>query len=449
MEFEKTSFYNEYLRITTNGNTDASYHWSAVIIANGKEIMTFKVVDMDIIRDYVNNYADVMLLSVMMLAGDYVGDVYPYRDDLELVLYKAPLSAMYGDRESNSERTVKMTYKAVLKSTVDVKSQGMSGRPFDRDAMNLSPPITVDFDLVRKPVMQLRMITCGMPFRNLVPADAVKSLLTLASKEINGNDEEVVYGVSMVEPNNTTVTDHVIIPQGTPLIDVPGYVQKNCNGIYTNGIGFYVQGNYWHVYAPFDVTRYKTVQKTITVIRVPEKRFEGIDRTWALNGDNLTILASGSFGKNDSTTVQKLDEGVGAVYADASKFMDDFVQVSGNKAVVSRRENNNEFVTENRSDGFSRAKTADNRITSNFCVEQSKLSIRNGSVMTIVWHHSDPELIEPCMPIKVILLDNDRPVEIDGVVLMSDTQYRLHGIGAAAIRHSCVTALHVFYKPTA
>lgn len=447
MEFEKTPLYSEFIRITTEGNTEASYYWTAVILANGKEITTFKVVDMDILRDYANNFADVMLVSVLMLAGDYVGDVYPYREDLQVVLYKTPLAAMYGNSEDNAEPLVKMTYKGILKSTVDVKAHGSAGKPFDQDAMNLTPPITVEFDLVRKPIMQVRMITYGQIFRKVVPGDTVKSILTIASKEITGPKDELVLGMTMVEPNNKVETDHVIIPQGTPLVDIPGYVQKNCNGIYTNGIGFYVQGNYWYVYAPFDVTRYKKVQKTITLIRIPEKRFEGLDRTWSLDGDNLTILAPGHFSKSDTTAVQKLDSGVGVMFADATKFMSDFVQVKDNKATVSRKENNNEFTTENRTDGFSRTLRADNRITCNLCVEQSKLSIRSGSVMTVVWSHSDPELIEPCMPVKIMVMDGEELKEIEGVVLMSDTQYKLHGVGAAATRHSCNTALHIFYKP--
>ena len=449
MEFEKTSFFDEYTRITTGGNAEPVYQWRAVIKANDKEVQTFKVVDMDVIRDYVNNYADVTMLHVMMLAGDYVADVYPYRDNLELVLYKMPLEALYTGATNTTSQPVLMIYKAVLKSTIDIKAQATAGKPFDQDAMNLTPPILIEFDLVRKPIMQMRMITCGQIYRNIVPADAVASILTMASKAIKGSEDEIVYGLSMVEPNNTTVTEHVAIPQGTPLIDVPGYIQKNCNGIYTNGIGFYVQGNFWHVYAPFDVTRFKTVQKTITLVRIPENRFDGIDRTWSLNGDNLTILASGGFSKNDNTTVQKLDEGTGCMYADASKFMGDFVQVNGNKAVVSRKENNNEFTTEQRDDGFTMARRSANRITSNACVEQSMLAVRNGSIMTVVWNHSSPELIEPCMPVRVIILDGDEPLEIDGVVVMSDTQYHLHGIGASAIRHSSVTVLHIFYKPTA
>jgi hypothetical protein len=448
MDFEKTPLYNEFLRVTSGGNTEKTYHWTAVIIANGKEIKTFKVIDIDTIRDYVNNYADVMFATVQLLAGDYVLNVYPYRQDLEIVLYKTPMDLLYGTANSVQQSSTMMTYKAVLSDTTDPRALASDGLPFNKAAMELAPPISVRFELIRIPIMKLRMITCGQIFRKEVPINVVTGLMTKAVNEINASRGEQILGVHVSEANNKTPTEHVSIPHPMSLIDVPGYVQKNCNGIYTNGIGFYVQGQYWYIYAPFDVTKFKTTPKTLTVMRIPQKRFEGIDRTWRLEGDNLTILGSGGFIQNDTTALSKLNEGVGVIYADAGTFMDGFAVNSGNKATVSRRNNNNEFAIETRDDNFNRAPRSAAGITSNACVEQSKLSIRSGSVMTVVWNHSKAELVTPCMPVRVIVLDGNAPREIEGVVLMSDTQHKLQGQGASAMMHISVTTLHIFYKPT-
>lgn len=448
MEIEKSAFYSQIMEISRNGNSDPAYSWVAVIIANNKEVSTYKITNIDCIRDYANNYTDEMILSVMMFAGDYVGDVYPYRDQLEVVLYKELLDGPYSSVSGSSFSQLKMTYKAVVKSTIDLKNTLMEGRPFDKAAFNLMPPLSLEFDLIRKNVMQIRAMTCtAFPFRRVVPADVVKSILTAASAAVTSDPSEVIRGVQLIEPDNNQMADHVIIPHGTPIMDVPGYVQKNCNGVYANGIGFYLQSNFWYVYAPFDVTRFKKSLRTLTIMRVPQSRFAGLDRTWSLNGDNLIVLACGEFSKTDSTTHQKLDIGVGTTYVNSSAMMDGFFKATANKVIMSAADSVNRFTVERRGDGINRAPLSRARITDNNCAEQSKLSMRQGAIMSVVWDYANPEHIEPCMPVKVITLDGEQPQEVDGVVLMSDINYRLVGKGVAAVRHACLVTLHIFYKP--
>lgn len=437
MDLEQTPFFDEVVDIGLNGFKEPIYGWQAVIRANDKEVYTYQVTELNIKRDYINTYSDQITVSVSVLLGDLVFDLLPYRDKLEVTLLKVSLF--------NATIDKRFTYKAVLNGIPDLKAPVQSKNIPTQETMNLTGPQVITLSLARKSVLSVRGMTVGVTYRKCTPGDALHNILTAASHQADTSKEDEIEGVDMDTPDVITPLEHVIIPQPTDLVDVPGYLQKKAGGIYNNGIAFYLQGKYWKVFAPFNIKRFNNSENTLTIYKIPTKRYETIDTTYRIRGGNLSVLCKGEVHKPDNSDVQQLNDGVGVRYLDASKVMGESVEIKENKVMLSRGDIVNEFSNTDREDGLNAAFTSSNIITANTAAERSKMSERRGSTIQVTWDHSDPDRITPGMSVRFLVLDGRELKEYIGTVMCTDSQYALLGTGATARRHKCATAIYIYY----
>jgi hypothetical protein len=134
----------------------------------------------------------------------------------------------------------------------------------------------------------------GQIFRGATVDDAIKTVLTQASQTTTVNGQRTVQGVTMAKSNNPTARTHIVIPHGVKLTDVPQYIQKYAGGVYNGGMGYYLQGNQWHVYSALDTTKFNQSQNTLTIINLPQNKFTNVERTYRQSGGNLVVLATGN-----------------------------------------------------------------------------------------------------------------------------------------------------------
>ena len=439
MLLEQTPFYDEVMDIGMSASPEPAYKWLATVKADDKIIFTHKVVELNVKRDYINAFAEVVTVTVTMLPGDVIYDMLPHRDALEVTLSKQYLDA--------NQPAHRFTYKALVNQMPDVKVNTQQEGIPTQDKLNLLGPTPVTFSLIRKSVLELKGMTVGITYRKIIPGDVLVNIMTSAIQQVNSTVEDGLDGVDADEFDNQTETDHVIIPQPTNIIDVPGYIQKRCNGVYNNGMAFFIQDRYMKIFAPFNIERLDYTQRTLTLYRIPSKRFDLIENTSRLRGDHLAILTSGTPVKPSTTDSSQLNEGVGVRYLDASKVMDGSSSTEGNKVVMSRGDIVNEYTSNTRKDGFNAAFVSETVISSNQPAQRSKISARRGSVMRFTWERAHPDLITPGMPAKIVLLDGDQLVEHKAVVICTDTQYTTVGQVLTASRHKAATAIYLYFDP--
>lgn len=415
------------------------------VVKTGLDIQAMKVVSVDVNRDYEVNYADYILLEVMIPAGVFAAKVYPNQGNIDITLYRTgmfPDSVTYSsDYARSSER-----YTAVLIDEGDDLVEGNYGGTGSQEAMDLMDFKTYKFQLVDKALEQLRMSAFGATFRMQTAGDALKAAMTNESTSLVLPNNRKIKGVEMVPAANKTVRDHVIIRQGIPVVNLPMYFQNECGGIYSAGMGYFLQGDYWHIFPCFDTTRFMSARKTMTIIRVPPKSFPAIERTYRVSGDNLVILANGDAEFRGDSDSQQLSLGNGVRFADASKMMSNFTESEDNRTIASRGDTNSEFVTVERKNGKNNIQVADDPITSNQMVEVSKLTRRNGSVMAFLWQNSESSLVLPGMPVRILYLANGQIKELYGVVLKTHHYTRMFGEGMLSERHVVNSMLSVFLQ---
>lgn len=445
MDILDSALAKEIETIINSTVSDTVYFWRADIHAGDQTLPAVKVLSSDIVRDYESSFTDEVIVHLIVSAGKYAYRIYPHLKNLEITLYREPLGPTDGvpddTRVIESERFV-----ATLIDPVAINVASNSFNELDETVLDLTNLITLKFQLVNKSIDQIRMKTVGGIYRRCRVEEVVRSLLTMYSSNIEIDNVDIPIGVEMVPSPNQSVQQHILIPHGTRLVDAPEYIHKHCCGIYTTGLAYYYQANHWYVFPPYDSSKFEVSDKTLTVIRLPANRMPGIEKTFRKDGNNLVILATGSSQvKNDSESFL-LSYGNGVRFSDASQFMTSIVKKADNKAIISRGDSNNEFITTERPNGNNLVPLSSKRITSNPWVEYSNLAARNGSLVGLVWENSNPSLIIPGMPVKLLYLEDEVIKQVYGLVIKAHHYTKTRGEGITVSRHITMSALTVFLQ---
>lgn len=446
MEIEQTSLYRQIQAITQSPAKNVHYHWVAQLHANGQTFDTIKVSDLDVRRDYENQYGDEIQATITVALGTFYKRIYPYMDQLDCTLFKLPL--MEASSSANTNQAIESErYTCVLHDVPGspmIENSGANNA--DEDALNLTQLLTIQVELLNKSIEQLRMMSYGAIFRQCTTEQALRAVMTVESQKLIIDQARQNKGVEMVPANNTTVRAHVEIPQGTPLIDVPSYIHERCGGVYSAGFGYYLQNDHWYVYPLYDPTRFLSAKQAITIINVPKNKFPSVERTFMIDGNNVILMATGDVKFKDKSNEDQLNHGNGVRFADAAKLMEGFTKTENNITIAGRGGSNTEVISKPRPDGLNNVKTSTTPIHANPYKEYSKLAQRDGAYLLMTWENSDPSYITPGVMCQILYLDGDDVATIYGTVLHAHSKVRMSGPGMTNGRHITDTGMVIFVK---
>lgn len=446
MEFEQTSLFREATNIVSGAAKPVHFLWQADIHAGGQTYTALKVQQIDFKRDFENNYAEIAVVRLVVLAGTYAYRLYPNQSNIDVTMYRTPIGETSSSPNPDTQRQTER-YTATLVDRGNPLLEGNAAASRSEEAMNTADIVEVEFQLTNKALEQIRMMSVGGIYRASTNEEVIKYVLTQASSSVKVDGVRAPKGVDMVKASNQTQRDHIVIPQGTKVVSLPNYLHNKCGGVYSTGMGYYLQGDYWYVYPCYDTKRFNEAPKTLTVINVPKNKFPNSPRTYRKDGRNTVIMATGEVSFKDNSDARQLNEGNGVRFADANQFMGTgFATTKNNRVTMSRGDNVSEFVASPRPNGMNNVQVSDNPITSNPFNEYSKMAQRQGSYISLVWESSLPELIFPGMPVRMLYLEGDVIREIYGVVLQTHDVVQMVGAGLTVDRHSSTTALAIFVQ---
>lgn len=428
--------------------TQARYYWTADIHNPNEKVSVLKVISIDAKCDYEENFTDEIVIKVLVPGGQYAYKLFPYLDNLELTLYKFDAYSNNYEQLDGAKSISNERYVATIinppASSVEMNTRI---KPTEA-ALDISSFVELKIQLINKAVDQMRMRTFGNNFRNNTGHEVVRSVLTSESRLIDVSSEYLPQGVDIIPIKNPVKRDHIIIPQGTRLVDVPDYVHRHCGGVYSTGMSYYYYKGLWYVFPSYDTTRFDTTAKTMSIINVPAKNMPGMEKTFIVEGNHTTIIATGNTKVFNASEELILNKGNGVRFANADGFMESFAETADNKALASRGRTNNEFITIKRGNGNNNVMQSPNKITANSLFEYSKLAARDGVMMMLSWENSNPDIIYPGMPVRLKYLEDDDIKEVDGVVLKTHNYIQLAGDGLLTNRHLCTTSIALFIKRT-
>ena len=404
-----------------------------------------KLLNIDFVRDYELNSAEEITLRCAIPLGLWFKVLFQYRDYLEVTLIKTPLHQLVDstDQDANVETEV---YACVPKIDSSTSGEGKTIEQYSRFELDLKGFVEVDFQLFDLSTECLRKVTVGGIWRRTTGMDTVKAILSNESAKYKVKEDPAIEKLNFVEADNKEKREHVMIPHtvSLPLSAVARYVQSTCGGIYNTGINQFLQDKAWWVYPLYDTTRFDQEENTLTIFRVPQYRYNNIERTYRVDGDRLYVLATSNTEFKDTTNVRYLNEGNGVRFADARRyFADDLVEAKDNKAVAHRNKLVHEFVSEEVPAG-NNVYVSKDAVNANPFVEYSKLARRKGSIYMFAWENCNLSLVRPGMMVKIVYIKGDEIVELQGCLLKVHLSVALDGMAITATTYKNIAALAVF-----
>lgn len=450
IDIEKSPIWKDVKAVIHSGPTKTSFEYRVLIHTEQEDINVMKLISFDIERDYVNNIADRTIVQLHLPLGDYVKRIFPFRFNMEVTIKRIQLE---DDKvaENLKEKPYIERYKAIFLPNDNPKVAASQYDGLDLETLNKKEFITLKLEIFNRSLEVLRVKTTSGIFRKSSTADIMEAVLVTESKKITIDGKPALDGLEIVPSNNKAKRDHVNIPSFTKIINLPTFLQEKMGGIYPEGIGTYFQvwdsKKMWFVYPLYDTGRFKSGSPNLCIFAIPNHKLPGINRTFKKEGTTLNIVATSSKQYSDDGEVNFMNEGVGFRMADARAFMTKPVEMKEDGPVGKRTSLNHEAAIKDRDDELNYGPATDQRISQNPYQEYAKLAYRNTARVDVVWENCKHELIYPGMPCKYIFLENDKMVELEGVVLFMHTLVNLSGPISTSVKHNTSAALTLAVKP--
>jgi len=340
MDITNTSFIKEVDAILKNGEYGRMYEYDVYVHVNreSKVYKAVKLESIDIVRDYVNNFSDQIIIKALFTGGVYADHIFPYSDALDVTLVKRPLWGSWATKDTKKENwTEKFTAVLTNKASPTVKQAKEYTSTEVLDQANI---ISLEFSLISKTAEELNMIICGGVFRAMTTDVAVKTVLTNEACQAGNDQSVIVKGVDMIPASNLQPRDHIVVPHGTKLIDLPNYIQKKCGGIYNADIGYYLQERMWYLYPAYDLTRMDTTDRVITFINIPAGVLPHVEKTFRYNGNQIIALANSDISLDNAVKDVQRNAGNAVNFTSPKEMMHSMYSQGGNKVVFDKNKTN-------------------------------------------------------------------------------------------------------------
>ena len=463
MELEQTPFYEEVRKIVSLGPRPVHYNWTISIIANGEIIKPIKLLSIATTRNFHNDYGDDIVVKLLVNAGTYHQKLFPNKRDLKAILYREPLEEvtpatdLTRDIEAQEMRVVLTDNRSAVMESNQKYVENID----DTNTMNV---MEIEIGLVDLALEKIRQMTFDGIYRNVKTWELTRHILTVASREVTDDLDIRIRGVDVYTPDNEERKKNIIIPSGTRLTDTPYYLHRNVAGIYSTGFGYFLHnpppkvkavgdqiiveqrpmGKYWYMFPLYNLKRFESSPKGLTLIRIPMERFQNAERTFRRTLNQLICLVTDTTNSVDDTEFQQLNFGNGTRFADANVMFDGFGKTADNKTIISRKENLNEYLVEDRPTRLNNVQFSDRRITTNTFEEASKMASRLGMYITCNWDNSDPGSVWPGMPVKYMFMAKGQVYETFGIVQAVQHYASLASQGVTTKRHITSTSFLLF-----
>lgn len=443
MDISQNALWEEVSRLTADGVKPVHFRWGCDIVLENETFAPTKLISVGVTRQYHTQFADEIVVAVVMPQGQFTHRLYPNKDSFLVTLYKEPIGEVSDDDNFDRE-VVSRTYRGLLIEKESSIVEGDDEAGVDEETLNTAGLQRYHIQLIDLAAEQLRMKTVGGIYRDTRTDDLVRGVLSWLSSDLDLDAGASVKGVDVVPGNNPEVRDHTVVPQGIRAMAFADYVQEFAGGIYSAGLGYYLQNGVWYVYPQYNLKRFGNEPRNLSVFNIPRRRLPGIERTYLTDDSRVIVLSTGQTVQTDESEIQQLSLGNGTRYLDANRVIGSWRDVNQNVATASRSANMREVVLRSRKVGLNYAPMSPRRITANPYYETSEIAPRMGTVIQTVWENADPDLIYPGMPVRYVYMEQDVLNDTYGIVLGADYATELQGGTVNSTRYRCNVVLTLF-----
>ena len=448
--FEQTPIWLDVKRVFQNASEDVRYEMKATIHTEKEDIQVMKVVSIDLIRDYTHNIGDDVTIDLVVSLGDYIKRIYPNRNNLELSLHRQSLNEIADTVRRNKPKNTER-FKAVFLTDVNPNVKTTEYDNVDKFTLDIADITHVKLQLINRSLEVLRVTTTHGTFHNTDNESIMRTIMSEESRKILIEGKPAIQGFDIREPDNMEIQPQVVIPQGTHVTAIPTYLQERMGGVYTAGIGNYLQNyngrNTWFVYPLFNVKRAnENPGKSLVIYSIPKDRYTSVERTFMVEGNRTHIVATSDKQYNDSAEADYMEFGVGFRMTEARSMMYKPVEMTPEGPVGVRNQLNHEVALTNRTDNLNYAPVADRDISSNPFAQYSRVAGRAEANLNVTWQNADHRVLYPNIPVTYVYMVGDKVKRASGVVLFAHCYMQLDGKGMGIYSHTTTINMALYLK---
>lgn len=442
MEVEKTPLVREIAKIldATELRVAYTYYGGVHVMGTDITVQAYKILAVDYIRKYQESYADECFVELTLLRGTYGFKVFPYKENLEFTLYKKPLY-------SNAD-VIATRYRAVVVDDVNPLDGNSRANKMTEDEINRMEMLTIKLQLIPKFIYTLKTAELGTVYKKAKVKDVILTTLGKVCEQIETDETNRILGIDVVEPDNQEEYSDLVISHGIRAYDVPNYLQHKVCGVYTNGIGHYIQDQHWYVYPIYDKGRSDANVRFLNIINVTSERWLGVDKTYRTEGEDVYILGTVGAKQKRDKLIDQLNYGNGIRFNNPNTIQDAIsLEKTDNKAKINRTLRNTEIISEPLASGDVFAPTSADTITSNTFKQISKMNSRNGNMVSCVWDNSNMDLIKPGMMVNYFYSDSEGVTQqVKGCIIQ--VQHLISHVNPTALgeNYQSSTAIFMFLE---
>jgi hypothetical protein len=454
MELEKTGIWSDVLKITKSGvksgNQSARFDWSIVLHTTDLDFSVYKILNIDINSDFVNNISDEITVSFTLDNSTYVSKFYPYIKNMEATLTMIAVGEFNQGQLTSAPYKVAQRFKVVFLPADNAKPVGGLAEMADAGSVSLTGFTLVHLQLINRSVEPLRIKTTSGISRGYTNEDNLRAILSSESKKILVDGKPVVSFIDIVKADNIAPNKHLVLPSGTKVITVPTFIHEMMGGLYNAGIGSYLKSyngnNTWFIYPTHAINKPSASKPKAVLIALPENKLSFNDRTYRVESDVTYIIGHLNNSFIDDGETQFMESGVGFRMADSSAYMKKPVIMTPDGPKASRQRLNYEVSTTTRDDNLNYAPGSNKGSSSNPFTEYSNVNKRNGNKFMFIWQSGNNNLIYPGMSIVFKRMSGTNLIELNGIILKITTVIQADGRGTGRTTFTSRCVLTIFVE---
>ena len=360
--------------------------------------------------NFGTGHSDNMQIRGQLQPGVYQNRILPFKDDLYMEVVK---------RVGYTQTVTR--YRAIPLGDTNAQMQGGNTSLANMEAKDSINIVTVKFQLLETGYALLRNEIVADNFLMAKLDKVLHALLTEYGEKLQLTGKDAFRGVDIEYPfDNDRIFQRITIPssEGVRLIDLGDWMQQDDQfGFYSKGLVQYYRKGMWFIRPAMKLGRYDTARKTVDIYRLPENVMPSIENSYFIEGNKLTILATGNASMTDGKDINKQNDGVGhrVVSPDALTGTTGLYYNRG-QAMTTRGDSMSEYQTSKRGSG-EEIVPFHGTPSANLCKMFTKNAKNDGVEQIISWHNSFAEWIDPATPCRYYYMNGDTLMYKEGTIL--------------------------------
>ena len=413
MAIEDSALYDDVIKLVKSKEYATRKIFECTLISGEIQCNALSVHSFTIDRNYKDCYSDSSVIEVDLPLGVYTAKIYPNRRNL-FALLKIQTADTTGTVISDNSSFKYQQFRATIVDSKDPSLIDFGSEAEDEQSGDTGSIVTLSIQLTDELLETIRQTNFQAIIKNTDLASVVKGLLI--GDIFKSNKLLKPKGVLMTEPDNNKLYKNIIIKPSLSCIDIVDWLQDNY-GIYNNGLGVYLQQNYWYVFPILQTEKFKANNNSITVISMPANVMRGSEKTFAFKDNHLMIIATAGINQIDNSDSWQRNYGNGLRYINASKVIDDFSSTENGKTKISQKNNVVEFSSIQREDGNNYIPFSSDISKANNPQAISAIADSNDNKIVLTWENSLSTLLLPGMQVRCLYRFNDKVKKITGTLI--------------------------------